>query len=155
VRKSRPNQTRDIGYDTLELGSIKDILSKYESKVLFLWTIDKYLYEAEDIGKSLGYKLHARIIWDKCNGVAPAYTVRYTHEYLLWLYRSPMLEIDERCRGKYTTVMREQSKGHSIKPACAYEMIEALYPNCSRVELFARNRRAGWESFGNELGTVL
>ena len=42
-----------------------------------MWTIDKYLHETEQMMKELGYELHARIIWDKENGIAPAFTVRF------------------------------------------------------------------------------
>lgn len=151
LRKARPNQTKDLDYSTLELKDIKDILQKFNGKVLFLWTIDKFLFEAEQIAKELGYTLHARIIWNKENGVAPAFTVRYSHEYLLWFYKKPMLKIAERMRGKFTTVIKEKSAKHSKKPIKAYEFIEALYPNKYKIELFARNWRDGWDSWGNEL----
>lgn len=151
-RKIRPNQGKKLDYPVLSLEDIKDILSKYsDAPTLFLWTIDKFLHEAEDIAKELGYKLHARIIWDKTNGVAPAFTVRYSHEYLLWFYKSPMPKIDVSQRGKWTTVIRESSSKHSKKPVVAYEFIEQLYPDCDRIELFARNLRDGWSSWGNEV----
>ena len=54
-------------------------------------------------------------------------------------------------RGKYTTILREQSTKHSKKPLCAYEMIERLYPNARKIELFARNEREGWDCWGNEV----
>jgi len=40
---------------------------------------------------------------------------------------------------------------HSEKPAEAYRSIERLFGNVSRVELFARCRRAGWDVFGNQV----
>ena len=58
-----------------------------EKHNVFMWTIDKYLPQTEEIMSLLGYKLHARLIWDKGNGPAPAYTVRFAHEYLLWFYK--------------------------------------------------------------------
>ena len=42
-------------------------------------------------------------------------------------------------------------KGHSEKPAEAYELIEEMFPNHTYLELFARNHRAGWRSWGNQL----
>jgi N6-adenosine-specific RNA methylase IME4 len=30
-------------------------------------------------------------------------------------------------------------------------MIEAFYPDATKIELFARNYRHGWESVGNQL----
>lgn len=117
-----------------------------------MWTIDKYLHDTELMMKELGYDLHARIIWDKTNGVAPAFTVRYSHEYLLWFYKKGNILMPcEEAKGKYTTVLREQATKHSKKPLCAYEMIEAMFPNTSKLELFARNHRDGWDCWGNEV----
>jgi len=151
LRKCRPKQGRLLDYETLTLKRIKEIIGKIDARVLFLWTIDKFLFEAERIGKELGYKLHCRFIWDKQNGVAPAFTIRFSHEYLLWLYKSPMLPISKKWQGIYTTVMREWATTHSKKPACAYEMIERFYPSISRIELFARQERPGWDVWGNEV----
>ena len=119
---------------------------------VFMWTIDKYLHEAEQRMQELGYTLHARFIWDKENGIAPAFTVRFSHEYLLWFYKKgKMLKPCPETRGKYTTVFREQATKHSKKPICAYEMLEDMFPTASKIELFARNTRDGWYCWGNEV----
>jgi Transcriptional activator, adenine-specific DNA methyltransferase len=123
-----------------------------EKHNVFMWTIDKYLHQTEQMMESLGYTLHARFIWDKTNGIAPAFTVRYSHEYLLWFYRKGhMLMPAQSARGKYTTVFREPSTTHSTKPICAYEMLEEMFPDAKKIELFARNRRVGWDAVGDEL----
>jgi N6-adenosine-specific RNA methylase IME4 len=150
-RGVRKNQGNILDYPTLSLNEIENILRRHNGKTLFMWAIDKYLIEAHEMAYRLGYKLHARIIWDKQNGVAPAFTVRYSHEYLLWFYKSPMAKISTEMRGKLTTVMREKATRHSKKPECAYRMIEELYPESSKIELFARNLRDGWDSWGNEI----
>lgn len=62
-----------------------------------------------------------------------------------------MLKPCEKCRGKYTTVFREKSTKHSKKPEIAYRMLEDMFPNAKKIELFARNYRNGWDSFGDEL----
>ena len=40
---------------------------------------------------------------------------------------------------------------HSRKPDEVQERIEALYPNFSKIELFARRRRKGWDAWGAEV----
>lgn len=156
LRKARPNQKRELDYQTISLEEIKDILKSFRDKsvenhIMFCWTIDKYLFESEQMLKDLGYKIHARMIWDKTNGVAPAFTVRYSHEYLLYCYYGKFTPIATEMRGKYTTVLREKATKHSKKPEIAYKMIEDLYPNTNKIELFARNKREGWTSWGNEI----
>ena len=156
LRKARPNQAKNLDYETMEIKDIKNIhvdITKYvkETHTVFMWTIDKFLHEAETMMADLGYKLHARIIWDKENGIAPAFTVRYAHEYLLWFYKPKMLKIAEDMRGKYTTVLREKATKHSKKPEVAYKLIEDLYPDANKLEMYARNKRDGWDAWGNEV----
>src|SRR4029077_18925970 len=40
---------------------------------------------------------------------------------------------------------------HSQKPPIAHEWFERLWPHTSRVELFAREHRSGWDSWGPDL----
>lgn len=157
VRKVRPNQNRSLDYPTMDINDIKKIheeifKSTNKKHNVFMWTIDKYLHEAEKMMNELEYTLHARFIWDKENGVAPAFTVRFSHEYLLWFYKKGNLLMPcEEAKGKYTTVIRERATKHSKKPECAYKMIEDMFPNTKKIELFARNRRDGWDAWGNEV----
>lgn len=44
------------------------------------------------------------------------------------------------------------SAGHSRKPMEQYDRLERLYGDVKRIELFARNTRKGWDSWGNEVG---
>jgi len=149
LRKCRPNQLKNLDYPTMNLSEIKKIFVLLNAPILFIWTIDKFLWNTENMFND--YKLHARFIWDKGNGVAPAFTVRFSHEYLLWFYKSPMIPIAKEFRGKYTTVLRELSTKHSKKPLLARKMIENFYPNISRIELFARQKTEGWDVWGNEV----
>jgi N6-adenosine-specific RNA methylase IME4 len=147
-----------VPYDTMDVPGIME-LHRYvaqnlmnEKHNIFMWTIDKYLPDAEKIMEMLGYRLHARIIWDKVNGPAPAYTLRFSHEYLLWFFKKGNIILPEKDkRGAYTTVMRESSRRHSQKPECAYQMLESLFPQAEKLELFARTERDGWDQWGNEL----
>lgn len=157
-RKVRPLQKKEFDYPILSFTEIKeihrDVLDKLadEKHNLFIWTIDRFLPQTEWVMKDLGYILHARLIWDKTNGIAPAFTVRYSHEYLLWFYqKGGMLLPRPAVQGKYATVMREPSTKHSKKPNCAYEMLEDMFPDVRKVELFARNEREGWDCWGNEV----
>ena len=122
-----------------------------ENSILFLWTIDKYLFEAQHIAEELGYKLHARMIWNKVTGIPAAFTVRYGHEYLLYMYKGKLIPVATAERGKIHTVFTEQVQKHSQKPEIAYEIIERLYPDLKKLEMYARKTRDGWDSFGNEL----
>ena len=184
-KAARPNSTgTTVPYETMDVPGIME-LHRYvtnelmnEKHNVFMWTIDKYLPQTEEIMSLLGYKLHARLIWDKGNGPAPAYTVRFAHEYLLWFYKKGNIILpDKDKRGAFSTVLRENSKRHhsqkpvsdiiaaivttivfmfskrhhSQKPVCAYQMLETFFPQAKKLELFARAERDGWDQWGNEL----
>ena len=46
------------------------------------------------------------------------------------------------------SIIEAPVRGHSVKPDEIYERIEKLCGDVSRVELFARRRRAGWDAIG-------
>lgn len=155
----RPNSSgEELEYSVISLAEIEEILTTFvgtttDNSVMFLWTIDKYLFEAEEMAKRLGYKLHARMIWNKVTGIPAAFTIRYGHEYLLYLYRGKLMPVAKDERGKIHSVFTEQVKRHSQKPEIAYQIIERLYPDTTRIELFARLTRKGWDSWGNQVET--
>lgn len=124
---------KPLDYETISLDEIKEHMKQAtkltsDNCVLFLWTIEKYLIEAQRIAEELGYKLHARMIWNKVTGIPSAFTIRYGHEYLLFMYKGKLTPIAKEERGKIHSVFTEQVKKHSQKPKIAYEIIERLYP---------------------------
>ena len=145
-----------LDYPVISLGEIEQhlfnaTLESEANSVMFLWTIDKYLHQAERIVSDIGYKLHARMIWDKVTGIPAAFTIRFGHEYLLYCYRGKLLPVANGERGKFHSVFREQVKAHSQKPEIAYQIIERLYPYTIKLEMYARNKREGWDCWGNEV----
>ena len=156
-RDCRPNQGKELDYQTCSLEEIKNIHEDAfkhadDKHNVFMWTIDKFLVDTERFMAELGYIPHARMIWDKCNGIAPAFTVRFSHEYLIWFYKKGHILLPTKdMRGKYTTVLREPATVHSKKPKIAYQMIDDMFPDSEKLELFARNSKAGWDSWGNQV----
>ena len=157
-RDSKKNLIPELPYKTMSVddcfAAIDPFLAQADDKFnVFIWTVDKFLWDAEQQMKKRGYKLHVRMIWDKGNGFPAAFTVRPSHEYLLWFYKpGHLLKPRKEAQGKYTTVFYEPSTVHSKKPVAAYKMLEDMFPDVTKIELFARNSRDGWQSWGNEVG---
>ena len=145
LRKARPNQGKELDYPTMPTKEIFELLDKEifsqaeETHAVFMWTIEQYLVECEKYMEERGYKRHCRFVWDKMNGVAPAFTIRYSHEYLIWYYKPKMIPIAKEQQGKFMTVFAEKAREHSRKPNYAYEMIEKLYPNTTKIDVFSGN----------------
>ena len=119
-KKARPKTSgTNLDYNVLSLEEIEKILKTFvdktnENSILFLWTIDKYLFEAENIAKNLGYKLHARMIWNKVTGIPAAFTIRFGHEYLLYMYKGKFLSVAKNIRAKYHSVFTLQNNRRFI-----------------------------------------
>lgn len=147
---------RPLDYQVCTLEEIEGHLKAAVSltggnSILFLWTIDKYLFEAQEIAERLGYKLHARLIWNKVTGIPAAFTVRYGHEYLLYMYKGKLRPVALEERGKIHTVFTERVQRHSQKPEISFDIIERPYPTEKKIELYARRTRPSWDGWGNEV----
>jgi N6-adenosine-specific RNA methylase IME4 len=154
VRKNSSGTKLD--YPVISLSEIKEHLAFFtaqteENSILFLWTIDKYLHEAEAMANELGFKLHARMVWNKVTGIPAAFTIRYGHEYLLYMYRGKLTPVIKSERGKIHSVFTEQVKRHSQKPEISYQIIERLYKDGNKIELYARKKRDGWDAWSDEI----
>lgn len=157
-RRARPNQGRQLDYPTMSIGSIFRLLDREifplaqgQPHNVWLWGVDQYLMAGEHQLIKRGYRLHARIIWNKTNGIAPAFTLRYAHEYLCWFYKPKFLPIDPSLRGKFTDVITEVARQHSRKPDAAYNLVKSLYPSLKCMDVFSREKRSSWKQWGNEL----
>lgn len=94
------------------------------------------------------------MIWNKVNGIPAAFTIRFGHEYLLYMYRGKLTPVDLNERGKIHSVFTEKVQKHSQKPEISYEIINRLYPNLKKLELYARQERDGYDCWGNEVPII-
>jgi N6-adenosine-specific RNA methylase IME4 len=156
IRSVRPNQGSTLDYCTMPVESIfamldAEVFSRSSTNnVVFLWGVDEFLFDGEGQMERRGYRRHARLIWDKINGVAPAFSVRFSHEYLTWFYKGKFIPVDKSMRGKARTVMTEAATVHSAKPEVAYRSVELWFPDARKIDVFSRRPRAGWQQFGDQ-----
>lgn len=158
-RKARHSHTgQPLPYKLMHLEDIVHTLSwaifpllTEDSPVIFFWSTEPFLRVAEDMMDQRGFTRHARLIWNKGNGFPAAYTIRVTHEYLLWYYKSPLRPVAPDVRGKFGSVFSGKWRQHSRKPDEAYALVDALYPDCTpKLDVFSRERRFGWDQWGDE-----
>lgn len=117
-----------------------------DDAVLFLWVTSPILEESFEIIKAWGFKYKASFVWDKEKHVMGHYnSVR--HEFLLVCVRG---SCQPDVRKLFDSVVTEARTEHSKKPAQFYDIIETIYTQGKRLEIFARNQREGWTSYGFE-----
>nr|WP_279196861.1 MT-A70 family methyltransferase [Ralstonia mannitolilytica] len=146
-------QEEALGYTTMTLEEIcampvNEIAA--EDAVLFLWCSASLPQEALDVIKAWGFTFKTQAIWNKVRPGMGSY-FRIQHEHLMIATRGNVPEVPDAVR--FASVFAEKRREHSRKPDCAYEMIEAMYPELNKIELFCRGEpRTGWAGWGNECG---
>ena len=122
-----------------------------ESCVLFLWTTSPCLEQAFEVIRAWGFAYKTSLVWDK-EVMGMGHWVRGQHEHLLIASKgNPPLPPTESVPA---SVFRERRREHSRKPEASYRIIEAMYPDLPKIELFARQARSGWMAWGNEVETT-
>lgn len=138
-------------YDTMELDElielpIADIAA--DDCVLFLWATSPKLREALELIVGWQYEYKTCMVWVK-DKIGMGYYARQQHELLLIATRGKPGVPAESVRP--SSVVNAPRTQHSAKPEEVYKLIEAMYPTHPRIELFARQRRENWMSWGNEV----
>ena len=118
--------------------------------VLFMWATVPKLEEAMRVINAWGFSYRTAIVWDKVRMGQGIYT-RQQVELLLIAIKGEMYSPEsEYAKDFRSLVTIERSNKHSEKPEEFYGIIEGLYPDCTKIELFARNQRDGWATWGNQ-----
>lgn len=142
-------------YPTMALAEIKALaVAEFAHRdcVLFLWATSPLLPEALEVMAAWGFTYKSSLIWEK-SGIAQGWYARINHEILLIGTRGKP-GVPETADRPGSVVSASKGR-HSEKPAAFAEIIERMYPNKKRVELFARDgSRPGWSYWGNEIGNA-
>jgi ParB-like chromosome segregation protein Spo0J len=114
---------------------------------LFLWVTANRLDDGIDVLRAWGFDYVTCQVWDKVD-IGMGRWVRDRHEILLIGKRG---NFPAPLPGTQAASLYAERKGkHSAKPAFFAEMIERLYPDMRKIELFCRSPRPGWHAWGFE-----
>jgi N6-adenosine-specific RNA methylase IME4 len=133
-----------------------------KTSVVFCWATSPRLDFAVNLLSHWGFAFRGvPFVWVKstkdgrpigARGVRPS-IVKPTTEFVLAGSMTskgrPMQVLDE----SVPQVVLAPVAEHSRKPDEVQARIERLYPSASKIELFARRKREGWASWGNEVTT--
>lgn len=135
-------------YPTMDLESICNLqIPAGNDAVLFLWVTSPKLEEGMRVLNEWGFTYRSCAVWDK-QKMGMGYYFRQQHELLLVGTKGdiPAPEPGNRPRSLFSF---DRTK-HSSKPAEVAEMIEKMYPELPKIELFCREPREGWDVWGNQ-----
>lgn len=144
-------------YATMTLDDIKRLpvagLAKPDC-LLWLWATAPMLPLQIAVLEAWGFEFKTSGVWVKRTvndklAFGTGYVLRNAHElFLIGTRGNPVTTRAVR------SVVEGVIRAHSQKPDQAYRAAEELMPGASRVELFSRTNRAGWDVWGDEAGKL-
>lgn len=138
-------------YPTMELEDICSLpVGKWTDTdcTLFMWATSPKLDQAFGVIQSWGFTYKTCMVWVK-DKIGMGYYARQQHELLLiaTLGEPPTPEPANRPSSVVNAVRTE----HSRKPDEFYAILERMYPNINKLEMFCREPRQGWNAWGNQV----
>lgn len=150
-------RSADRHYPVMPLDEIKalpvgDLCAR--NCLLWLWATWAMMPQALAVMEAWGFRYATGAAWAKRSkadrgwAFGTGYVLRNASEpFLIGVRGRPAYGPDcRRVRGLIVAPVQE----HSRKPDQQYDMLDTLVPGVPRIELFARSRRPGWMSWGNE-----
>ena len=157
--KIAPEHRRLSRYETMKLDEILAVpvgSIAMETAHLYLWVPNAMLPDGLAVMQVWGFRYKSNIVWHKVrkdggpDGRGVGFYFRNVTELLLFGIRGKNARTLPPGR-RQVNFLATRKREHSRKPDEQYEIIEA----CSAgpyIELFARGRRPGWTSWGNQSG---
>ena len=154
---SETNQQKSASrhYDLMRIEEIKALPVRDLAQgdcLLLLWCTAPMLPEALDCMSAWGFKYKSNMIWRKVtiNGkskMGTGYWARSMHEQvLIGAIGKP------RKFSAFPSLFDGIAREHSRKPEEYYQLVEKHTTGVRRADVFSRESRPGWDSFGNEAG---
>jgi N6-adenosine-specific RNA methylase IME4 len=143
------DRAADNHYPTMDVEGIAALaVPAAPDCVLFLWATVPMLPQALEVMRAWGFAYKSNFAWVK-DKTGTGFWNKNKHELLLVGTRG---SIPAPAPGEqFDSVIQAPRGAHSAKPFAVHEMIEVMFPTLPRIELFARERFAGWDEWGNEL----
>lgn len=136
-----PTMTVPQMIDEIEVPAADDCL-------LFMWTSSPHLDQAIKLGEGWGFKYATvAFVWDKQKVNPGFYTMSQVE--LCLVFKKGKIPTDRGARN-IRQFVSEARREHSRKPDEVRKRIEEMFPNHSKLEMFARTTPEGWDVFGNQ-----
>jgi N6-adenosine-specific RNA methylase IME4 len=155
--KVAPEHRRLSRYGTMRLDDIMALPVKHfaaPTAHLYLWCPNALLPEGLAVMKAWGFSYKSNIVWHKVrrdggsDGRGVGFYFRNVTELLLFGVRGKNARTLAPGR-RQVNLLATRKREHSRKPDEQYPLIEACSP-APYLELFARGKREGWTTWGNQ-----
>ena len=139
---------------TPEICALPIVKIAEENSLLFLWTTGALLEDGMQVGTAWGFNYATvAFVWSKPNKkICGFYTISQC-EFCL-VFRRGKIPKPRGLRNIRQLLTRNGGR-HAEKPHQIRQRIVEMFPHHRRIELFARQRFAGWDAWGNEVDATL
>lgn len=135
-------------YPTMSLDAIKGLpVPKIAAAdaILFLWTTNGMMRESYEVLDAWGFTPKTILTWNKTRSTFGEWLLNTTEHAILAVRGKPVVRLTSE-----TTLLKAANREHSRKPDEFYAMVERLCPAVRKIDLFSRESRKGWATWGAE-----
>ena len=138
-----------MGSESIKKLLVQDISA--ENCVLFIWSTDYHLEKCLEVIKSWGFQYKTiGFVWNKKCCFMGAYTMKSGIELCLLATKGKDVHKLVKKHNVRSLIESPRQK-HSKKPDEVRDRIVELFGNLPRIELFAREKKEGWDSIGFDI----
>lgn len=156
IRGALTAAAQPLAYPTMSVAAIMALpvgeLAQ-DAAHLYLWTTQRYLWDAPEVVAAWGFKVSCVLTWCKPEmGAALGFAFAPTSEFVVFGHRGGLKPLVRHPSTWFAASRPYVGRGgptHSAKPEAFLDMVERVSPG-PYLEIFARRNRLGWDTCGNE-----
>ncbi|BAT56697.1 adenine-specific DNA methyltransferase DmnA (plasmid) [Nostoc sp. NIES-3756] len=125
--------------------------------VLWLWFTNNHMVEAAQCLQVWGFDLKTILTWEKVTKdgtkthLGTGHWLRNCTEHCALAVRGNVKAFAGCTLSNQSTILHAPRREHSRKPSSFFELVDNLCSNMTKLEVFARESRQGWDSWGDEV----
>ena len=126
--------------------------------ILWLWFTNNHMVEAAQCLQVWGFELKTILTWEKVTKdgtkthLGVGHWLRNSTEHCALAVRGNVKAFAGRTLTNQSSILHSPRREHSRKPEQFFELVEKLCPDMTKLEMFARSSRVGWDCWGDEAG---
>ena len=124
--------------------------------ILWLWFTNNHMIEAAQCLQTWGFELKTILTWEKVTKdgtkthLGVGHWLRNSTEHCALAVHGNVKAFSGRTLTNESTILHSPRREHSRKPENFYQLVDKLCPDITKLEMFARSSRDGWDCWGDE-----
>ncbi len=160
LRKNDKTHRNRIPYEPMQLEEILKLpipeLAAHGGCVLWLWFTNNHILEAGKCIEHWGFEVKTVLTWEKVSKagathIGTGHWLRNATEHCILAVRGQVTSFSTtKTLTNQPTIIKSPRREHSRKPDEFYDLVDCLCPNMTKLEMFARQKRPGWDVWGDQ-----